>query len=72
MTEVGLLIVIACLSLLIIFLAIRCHQYKQAMVFWCTACSRIAEAGDTFDESLAIMSGIYHLDEDEIIRRLQA
>ena len=64
------LILIIVMLLTIIFISLRCHNYKKAWMHQVQAMHKIVEAEDTFQEALAIMTAVYHLPEDEIIRRL--
>ena len=64
------LILIGVILLTIIFLTLRCNQYRKAYIKQIRAMHKLVEAENTFQEALAIMMGVYQLDEDEVIRRL--
>lgn len=64
------LILIGVMLLTIIFLTMRCNQYRKAYLKQVKAMHKLVDSGNTFEEALAIMMGVYQLDEDEVIRRL--
>lgn len=66
----ALIIIIVALIMVIIVLAMRAMRYKKAYLFYISAIDRICKASSTYDESLAIISSVCHLSEDEIKRRL--
>ena len=64
------LILIGVMLLTIIFISLRCHNYKKAWIHQVQAMHKLVEAEDTFQEALGVMMSVYQLDEDEVIRRL--
>ncbi len=64
------LILIGVMLLTIIFLTMRCNNYRKAYIKQIRAMHKLVEADDTFQEALGVMMGVYQLDEDEVIRRL--
>lgn len=64
------LILIVAMLLTIIFVSLRCHNYRKAWLHQIHAMHKIVESEDTFQEALGIMMAVYQLPEDEVIRRL--
>lgn len=67
--EILLAVIVLIGALSIIFLMLRCNSYKKGYEFYVRTTKRIVE-GDAYKEALAIMGAVYHLEEDEIVRRL--
>ena len=67
-----LAVIVFILIHVVIFLWSAFDAYQAAYLFNKAAIERICQAGNTYDEALAIMSAKYHLPEDEVIRRLQS
>ena len=64
------LVLIIVMLLTIIFVSLRCRNYRKAWLHQIHAMHKIVEAEDTFQEALGIMMAVYQLPEDEVIRRL--
>lgn len=64
------LVLIVVMLLTIIFVSLRCHNYRKAWMHQVYAMHKIVGAEDAFDEALGIMMAVYQLSEDEVKRRL--
>ena len=64
------LVLIAVMLVTITILGLRCHNYRKAYIHQIRAMHKIVDAEDTFQEALAVMTAVYQLPEDEVIRRL--
>lgn len=63
------LVLIVIMLLTIIFLGIRCKQYRKA---WRSLAHKLNSiiSDDYIDEAIATLALVYHMDEDEVVRRL--
>ena len=66
------LILIIIMLLTIIFLGLRYNRYRKAYFHQIRAMHKLVEADDNFQEALAVMTMVYQLSEEEVIRRLMA
>ena len=68
--EIVLEVIVALLAWAIIFLAFRCHTWKKHCMFYLNVVSKIVTAETSLEEAVAILSAMYHIPDDEVVRRL--